>query len=75
MGVLTEKGISVTLAPVLTDHESNLFFFRKSNMNKKIDDLAKFTNKLKLLDQLKGRKCAKAASEKEQILGDLINIL
>jgi hypothetical protein len=60
LGVLTEKGILMTSAPVLTDYETSMFFFRKSCMNKKINELVKNSNKLKQFDQLKGRKAAKS---------------
>lgn len=35
----------------------------------------KFTNKLKFLDELKGKKGAKAQSEKEIVLRELITLL
>ena len=56
LGVLTEKGIFMTSAPILTDNETSLFFFRRSRSNQKINDLSKNLKKLRELDDLKGRK-------------------
>lgn len=48
LGVLTEKGVVITPAPVLVDlEESHIFFFKKSKLNKSINDLTKLTKKLK----------------------------
>jgi len=33
IGILTDKGIFMTSAPVLTDNETSLFFFKKSKSN------------------------------------------
>ena len=60
IGILTECGITITSAPVLTDNETSLFFFRRSKMNKKINELDKFTGRLKAIEALKGRKAIKA---------------
>lgn len=62
LGVLTEKGVSVTSAAVITDDNAGggLFSLRKSKMNKKMNDLSKFTHKLKTIDELKGRKAIKS---------------
>lgn len=72
LGILTEKGIYMTSAPVLTDNESSLFFFKKSKTNMRIKELQAKLKKLKELDLLKGRKGAKASTEKEHILTDVI---
>ena len=44
-------------------------------MNKNIKELVKHLNKLKTYDELQGRKAAKAQTEKEQTLSEIINIL
>ena len=44
-------------------------------MNKKINDLVKYQDKLKALDALKGRKAAKSTSEKELCLSEIVQIL
>jgi hypothetical protein len=59
MGVLTEKGIFMTSAPVLTDNEVSMFFFKRSRNNQKVSDLSKNLKKLKELDELKGKKANK----------------
>ena len=60
IGILTEKGVLMTSAPVLTDNESSLFFFKRSRANQKVSDLGKNLKKLKELDELKGRKGLKS---------------
>jgi hypothetical protein len=75
LGVLTEKGIYMTSAPVLTEGENNFFGFKKSKTNQKIKDLSTKLKKLKELDQLKGRKVNKNQVEKEKILSEIIQIL
>lgn len=60
LGVLTEKGIFMAQAPTITNYETGIFSFRrKTRMNQSIVDLIKGVNKIKLLDEQKGRKSAK----------------
>ena len=59
LGVLTEKGVFINKAPVISDMETNLFFFKKNKMNRRLAELIKQTSKLKILDEQKGRKAAK----------------
>eukprot|EP00347_Sterkiella_histriomuscorum_P020965 403335778 len=75
IGILSEKGIQMTIAPILTDNETSLFFFKKSKSNQKIKDLQTMLKKLKDLDQLKGRKLVKSNQEKEGLLGDIVHLL
>lgn len=39
IGILTEKGIIMTQAPVLGDNDTTLFFFKKSKQSVKLKDL------------------------------------
>jgi hypothetical protein len=51
LGVLTENGVQVTSAPVISDDSSTSFFlFKQSKMNKQMKELAKDTIKLKMID-------------------------
>jgi hypothetical protein len=50
IGVLTEKGIYMTSAPVITENETSLFFFKKNKTNQKVKDLAAKFRSLKELD-------------------------
>ena len=50
LGVLTEKGVYMTTAPVLMESEDSNFFFRKSKMHPKIVELIKHKNKLLAYD-------------------------
>lgn len=56
LGVLTDKGIFMTSAPVLTDSDVSLLGFKRTKTNSKIKDLQAKTKRLKELDLLKGKK-------------------
>lgn len=44
-------------------------------MNKRVNELIKYTQKLKVLDDLKGFKAAKSQREKETVLNEIISQL
>jgi hypothetical protein len=75
LGILTEKGIVMTSAPVIADMRPLGLILSMGKSNSKMKDVKSKVKLLKELDNLKGRKAAKVQQEKESCLSDLIQIL
>ena len=75
LGTLTEKGIVMIKAPVLSQEidSGSLFSFLRGQKSQhpKIVELAGSLKRLKEIDELKGMKAVKTKNEKEIILNNI----
>ena len=79
LGILTEKGVVLSAAPILLNDDKDggfLGMLKKNNRNEQITQFIELAKKLKKIDSYKDKKqIYRTFNEKERIINDIISIL